>query len=393
MAIMFFMLAGWGAGSPGVRPHPNSFSTSELHIRGSRIELQLRVQVLSLGEVIEGFDDNGDGHAEDGEIEASYGAISAYIAEHYRVSPRASTSAEAALSDKALVGKCLQIVEGPMALDPMNEVSEWIDVRFEFDAGEEEFRTVGAYVDLFEVTSPGHSDSCAVVWNGLELGAWMFAQDAESHVFEATEEMIARNAPAWRRFAVRGAKSLTGGGKGKWHAALLALLVVVIACRSRGSAVLSGVVLVAAVAAGILVTPEVPVRDQYLKFAQVTTSLALVYLALDYLIYRSGRTRILEPLVFGAILGFREATLARPELTLELDPVGEPLRGLALGLSGSLLALVLIVALTLKGKSALDQADGDEAAAEPYAPALVAALVSIIALGLGASSAFGILFP
>lgn len=402
---------GSGAVYPALRApsarHPNSFSVSELHIRGRLIELHLRAQVLSLGEVIEGFDDDLDGHAEDGELEASRDAIAAYIAEHYRIVVGADTAAEAALAKWALAGKCVQVVEGPMALDPMNEVSEWVDVRFEFDAGDKRFTTLGAFVDLFEVTSPGHSDSCAVVWNGLELGAWMFAQDAETHVFQASEEMMARNAPAFQRLAIRGAKGL----EASWDVALLALLLVVTALRSRSSGLMCGGVLVAAVVVGILVTPELPERAQYLKFARVTSALALVYLALDHLIHRSGRTRLLEPLVFGAILGFREATLVLPELALEAEPAGAPLRGFAFGLGAVLLALVLIAAMALQGRTtpapsgeSLNEGSADQTVAgpsagaeltlgPPFAPAAVANLVAALALGLGSWSAFGILFP
>ena len=63
------LLLASGLGAAGAPAHPNSFSISELHVWNGRVEVQLRCQVLSLGEVIEGLDPELDGHAEPGELD------------------------------------------------------------------------------------------------------------------------------------------------------------------------------------------------------------------------------------------------------------------------------------------------------------------------------------
>ena len=87
MLVGLLFAAGLAIGGAGVAApaHPNSFSISEIHVRGARVEVQLRCQVLSLGEVIEGLDPELDGHAEPGEIERFAAEISGYVAAHYRL--------------------------------------------------------------------------------------------------------------------------------------------------------------------------------------------------------------------------------------------------------------------------------------------------------------------
>ena len=352
---------GSGAGASGpASPHPNSFSWSEIHVRGADIRLELRVQVLSLGEVIQGFDRELDGHAEDGEIAEYANEIVQYVSEHYRlvVGEEGAGISSAMLADaKRLEVTSSLVVEAPLALDPMNEVSEWVDVVLTFDAPRAGFEEFGAYVDLFEVTSPGHRDSCGVVWNGLEVGAWQFAVGMNARVFEATEEMLARNAPVFGRYVRHGVeRSATA-----WGLLSMALLLVVGARRSVRSAAATLTLFAVAGLAGAVLAHYVPWKPAYIRFVELAVPLGLLYLALDDLLHREGRTRLLEALVFGVIAGAREAVRMAPEVGLELDEEKRTaIAGLGCGVFGVLLLLFGVLSIVpMSGEGA--QAKGARA--------------------------------
>lgn len=63
--------------------HPNSLSSSPIQIVGHQVSVTSRCQVLSLLEVIDGLDANGDGAADRTEIVAKTGAIQEYFEQHY----------------------------------------------------------------------------------------------------------------------------------------------------------------------------------------------------------------------------------------------------------------------------------------------------------------------
>lgn len=341
------------APAPEALVHPNSFSWSELHVRGTSIRLELRVQVLSLGEVIEGFDRELDGHAVEGEIAEYEDEIVAYVSEHYRlvIGDEGARLSSAMIEDAgALEPISSLVVEAPLALDPMNEVSEWVDVVLTFEAPREGFEEFGAFVDLFEVTSPGHRDSCGVVWNGLEVGAWQFAAGANARVFEASDEMLMRNAPVFERFAIAGLERVSVA----WELLLMALLFVVSAKRSAGSAVASVVLFALAGALGTAFAQEVDWKPGYIRFLELAIPLGLGYVALDDLLHREGRTRVLEPLVFGAIAGAREAVRMAPEVALEAaEQQRTALLGLGCGVFGALgLTFAVLALVPLSGAGA-----------------------------------------
>lgn len=330
-------------GSASAPLHPNSFSISELHIRGGVVELQLRCQVLSLGEVIEGLDPELDGHAEPGEIERFSGEIAEYVAAHYQLVPGAPDLAVGVVPGSALAVSEAFVGEAPLALDPMNEVSEWVDVVLTFEKSAGELKRLGVHQSLFQITSPGHRDSCAVVWNGLEVGQRQFALGAEGHVFVASAEVLARGAPALRRYFLHGAKAAAGSV----DTLLLVLLLVLAARPGRRSAAISVGVLVAAAALGVQIGARVTVSATEVRFVELTVPLAIAYIGLDDLLHRDGRTRFIEAAVFGLALGGREVLELAPELIREVGP-REPLAGVSAGLAAAIsgVALALIPLLS-----------------------------------------------
>lgn len=329
----------------GARPslHPNSFSISELHIRGGAVELQLRCQVLSLGEVIEGLDPELDGHAEPGEVERFSQEIADYVAAHYQLFPGGPEPLGDPDPSSALGVTEAFVDEAPLALDPMNEVSEWVDVVLTFDQVDGELGRLGVQQSLFQLTSPGHRDSCVVVWNGLEVDQWQFAIGAESHVFEASPEVLARGAPALQRYFIHGVK----GALESADSVLLVLLLVLAARPGRRSAVISIAVLSLAGAVGVQAGARLTVSATEIRFLELTVPLAIAYIGLDDLLHRDGRTRFIEAAVFGLALGGREVIQLAPELIREAGP-GEPLAGasagLAVAISGLAAALLVMLA-------------------------------------------------
>lgn len=355
-----------------VSAHPNSFSMSEIHVWGNTARVELRVQVLSLGEVVEGFDDDLNGHAEDGEIEKHQAEILEYVQAHYRLLAGPGTDGKVVSPDEALAPRVARAVEGPLALDPMNEVSEWVDVVLEYDLPEAGAQRLGVMVDLFADTSPGHTDSAAVTWNGLELGPWMFNAEASGHLFEPTEEMLARNAPAFDRFL----RSVPGRLRDHWQLGLLGLLMVLGAAARLRSPLLSTLLLGGAIASGIAFTHLIPERFELAGFAALTVPLGLAYLGLDEVLHREGRTRLLEPLVFGGVAGIGIALGLAPEVATELDQDGARL-GAALGFGGALFAGALVLSLLLAALFRDPERDA-------FSARLLRLAAALPALGLGA---------
>jgi len=337
------------AGTAGPTLHENSFSISEIHVRGERIELQLRCQVLSLGEVIVSFDPELDGHAVEGEIAAHASQIAEYIGSHFRLVPDAASSSEAGDSARALRSIEFDVSEAPLALDPLNAVSEWVDVRLRYRAPDGAFERLGVHADLFEVTSPGHRDSAALVWNGVEMGAWQFAAGANDHVFAATDEVIARSAPVVGRYARSGPRALLTS----YDVLLLGLLLVLAARPARRSAFVTSGLFLASITAGVLIAPLVDPKPQHVRFLELTVPLAVAYVALDDLLHREGRTRFVEPVVFGLVVGGREAAALAPELMRE-EAAAPALRGFALGFVATLLC-VTTAATVLAGRGLAQQ--------------------------------------
>ncbi len=336
------LLLASGLGAAGAPAHPNSFSISELHVWNGRVEVQLRCQVLSLGEVIEGLDPELDGHAEPGEVDRFAEEIVDYISAHYRIIPGATDLASCADEALALPVAESLVAEAPLALDPMNEVSEWVDVVLRFEPAAGDVSALGVHQSLFLLTSPGHRDSCAVVWNGLELGQRAFALGAESHVFVATSEVIARGEPAVQRYFV----SAVGRFASSPEALLLIALFVLAARPGRRSALVSASLMAVAAAIGAQLGARVTISAAEGRFLQLTVPLAIAYIGLDDLLHREGRTRVIEAVIFGLALGGREVLHHAPDLIREVGPVA-PLFGLSaglvvatMGLGVALLALV-----------------------------------------------------
>jgi len=366
--------------------HPNSFSWSNILVRQGRVEVELRVQVLSVGEVVAGFDDDLDGSTDPDELAAAADDILRYCAEHYRIVPGAEDAAAAADPARALALDLVasRVMEGPLIPDPMNVVADWIDVRMVLEAPEDPgFERLGVFVDLFQVTSPGHRDGCTVTWNGEYLeDTWDFAATAPVHVFTASPGMLARNAPAVRRFAASGAGDLASRA-GLTLLAFGLLIAWGARRRPRAAAFGSTALLFAVAAAGLVAAPELP-EDRVVgseRFVDWALALGLVYLALEDLAVRAARTRWLEALVFGALIGLEEYLRLVPAVDMEASETW-PLAGHAVGALGvaSAVAAGLTLLLARRGGPAGGAPEEDVSVAPVAARRALA--VGALALGL-----------
>ncbi|MEL6712464.1 MAG: hypothetical protein AAFP86_01740 [Planctomycetota bacterium] len=375
-ALVALAAPGAGAGAPraSVEPgplvlHPNSFSWSNVFVRRGEVRVELRVQVLSLAEVVPGFDDDLDGHTDPDELAAAADDILAYVTEHYRVVPGAETAADAADTGRALVLRAGSVFEGPLIPDPLNEVADWIDIVLEYERPDVAFDRLGVHVDLFEATSPGHRDGCTVVWNGeVHADVWNFAVGNEGHVFPATEAMVARDAPPFARFARAGIRWLIG--RDARAALVLALLLTLGARRALASGVGAAAAFFGATALGTVLAPSLPVEEFVGRFFGYGTVLSLVYLALDDLVHREGHTRLLEGVVFGFLAGVGAAVSVEPAVALEESPT-LPLLGHALGAFGTGLAVACALGY------ALAKLPGERGALAPRALRAAAALAAL----------------
>ena len=194
-------------------PHPDSLSSSELVVRGSEAELSLRCQVLSLLEVIEGLDADGDGAVDPAELAARQGDVLAYVAEHYRLRSGSTRDHSGGLELAARGVSALLVDAGEGAASGYRLGAA--DVRLRYVA-EREIHDLLIEMRLFLETSPDHIDVTTLVWpDGTR----------ETHVLRAASPVV-RSDPtgrgAFAAFLALGFRHILGG----WdHIAFLVALL------------------------------------------------------------------------------------------------------------------------------------------------------------------------
>ncbi|MEO0651338.1 MAG: HupE/UreJ family protein [Planctomycetota bacterium] len=170
------------AGPPAA--HPDSLSSSRIEVRASGLLVRLRLQTLSILEVLPDADESGDGRLSDAELGRVRPALVAYVQAHYRVGTDSDRTLE--------VGRWLALDDLDLRAVPEDELADAgpgalagaVDLTFEHLWGAERSEGTGRAAprdlvvecSLFEATSPGHTDLCMVAWPGgavrhLTLGA------------------------------------------------------------------------------------------------------------------------------------------------------------------------------------------------------------------------------
>ncbi len=197
-SLALALLALCGSATPVVAPHPDSRSISRLVVDGARVQLDLRVQVASVLEVVDA-DRNLDLWLSAEELDASRGEIAAYLLDHFVLRTDSGGAPE---GGRRLEG-------APLAMVIREEVGglipeQWVVSTFTFE-DEREVTDLLVEMTLFLLTSPDHRDVSQLIWHGDALPATVFfmgdfrrrfAPDAVAAEQDAADAMAAEQAAA-----------------------------------------------------------------------------------------------------------------------------------------------------------------------------------------------------
>ncbi len=269
--------------------HPDSLSETLIEVRQQEARLSMRLQVLSLLEVIDGLDADADGEVTTSEVTAKQAEIMAYVHEHYGVWTG---------TDRDLEGG-LPLAPLPMRLwhtprregDGYRKGSVGLEILFKHD---QPIRDLMVESSLFLTTSPAHIDLVTLQW-GEQLGSTFSLSGAEPR---ARFDPSGRG--AFGAFLGLGFGHILGG----WdHLAFVAALVL----ASRRLRSLLGVVTAFTVAHSItlaLAALKVVNLYAYAGFIEALIALSIAYVAADACLHpRNKRVRWLEAGGFGLVHG------------------------------------------------------------------------------------------
>ncbi|HVS17851.1 MAG TPA: HupE/UreJ family protein [Planctomycetota bacterium] len=330
--------------SVGSATHPDSLSSTEIRVLGAEAHMTVRCQVLSLFEVVDGLDGDGDGRLDAAELAAREDEVLAYVADHYRLRTG---------SDRDLEGGDRLTARGIgcSLVDPREEAAAGyrlgaVDVRVVYGAPAE-IRDLRIEMRLFLETSPDHIDVTTLVWpDGVE----------ETHVLRASSPVV-RSDPtgrgAFAAFLTLGVRHILGG----WdHIAFLVALLL----ASKRLRSLLWVVTAFTLAHSVtlaLAALEVVDVGRYAGFVEALIALSIAYVAAETLVLpREQRARWPEAFVFGLVHGLGFAGFLGDALLAERSKL-VPLAAFNLGVElGQVLIVGLLAVLLalLPGRGAAD---------------------------------------
>ena len=269
--------------------HDDSVSFSRVEVGATDLTVELRVQALSVVEVLPWMDGDGDQLLSQGELDARPAELGRYVLEHYRLRGD---------------GRDLRPEAFPVARqDPAAVVpGTWAVLSWSvpLDASPRELELE---VDLFLEGSPGHLELTEVRYRGVALPAATLGPGGGRWSFVA---------PTWTEAAVESLVGLAG----RPFLQGLVLLAAVLACAGRRPLALAGAALAAAalglvwVRAGGALPPTRP-----LELAAV---LCAAYAAADLALLPRRRLPWVEAATFGVLLGLAHGRAAGVRLAAEL---------------------------------------------------------------------------
>ncbi|MEZ6013486.1 MAG: hypothetical protein R3F49_00095 [Planctomycetota bacterium] len=372
-------------GGIGAPPHPNSLSASRIDVRGARVVVAIEVQVLSLAEVIEGFDEDRDGRVEAADITQHADEIGAYLSAHYRVAAAPVPPGEAGPAPSSFAGERsgwpalalaepVSVREASMREGVFGDLEQYVRADLVFAASEAP-EALAVTVELFAETSPEHRDLAVVVWNGVEVDAFDLA--ARDHrLVTASAEALARGRPAFTRYF----EGVARRPETWWGLAALAVLLALGARDRKGAAFASltlGALAVCGIALASVLVSGHPPNPRFVRFVGLAVPLSVAYVGLDSLLARQARPRLLEAAVFGLIAGAALYERFRGELVREAATEFQPaslVRPALQGLGAAALGITLLAALVTFA-ALRDRATPRRALA---AAALIAGLVEFV---------------
>ncbi len=370
-----------------VLAHPDSLSETLVEVRGKEARVTMRLQVLSLLEVIPDLDADRDGEVSTDEVTARRDAIMGYVLEHYGFWTDA---------DRELQGG-VPLLPQPMTLwhtprresDGYRKGSVGLELLLVHDAP---IRDLMVESSLFLLTSPAHMDLLTITWDEVGADGAVPRDGGRTSTFTLSgREPRARFDPegrgAFTTFVGLGFHHILSG----WdHLAFVGALVL----ASRRLRSLLGVVTAFTVAHSItlaLAALGVVETWAYSGFIEACIALSIAYVATDCLVHpRATRARWAEAGIFGLVHGLGFAGFLANSL------VREPARltalfafnvGVEIGQVLVVLGLVGVLALVPRGRREAVPTDaaapGARADERFLAPALVRRLGSAAIAVLG----------
>ncbi len=320
--------------------HPGSMSSSKIRVDGEVVEQVLRVQALSLIEVLP-IDTNEDLFLDEAEFEAGRDSIREYLMGCYDIQVNGD--------DQPIPRKITELSlqdEGPRGLPS----ACWVQARF-MGMHSEAIANLRIEERLFESSEPSHIEIVTVSWKGQVATKVIFSPEQSSQSFEPSGE--ARKS-GLRQFFELGVRHILTG-----YDHLLFLLALFVAVRGVRSlawmvtafTVAHSVTLAAAALDWISLPP---------RFVELAIALSIVYVAVENLLGWTRRNLWAEALGFGLLHGLGFAGFLGDALADE-DAILVPLLGFNLGVEvGQFVAVLpcaILCVLLLKKRSQGASAD------------------------------------
>jgi hypothetical protein len=337
--------------------HPNSFSSSTVHVAGAAVELEVRCQARSLAEALP-LDLDGDGALSADELRSGESDVARYVRGHYVV---------LADSQHELALHAVEVVPAP----PLAASDEpFVLARFTGTA-ERALQEVSLRCTLFRESNPLHRDTCTIVWGDEEPASWLFPDAGAVFRFEPDSR---RRPGVFSGYVALGVEHILTGYD---HLAFLAALLLAVA-RLRSMIGVISAFTVAHTATLALSTFDLVRVDP--RAVELAIALSIAYVAALDLVARKPATRWLEAFGFGLIHGLGFASSVAAALQVERLKV-TALVGFNLGVELGQFAVIALAFACLAGLP------GDRSGADGtrfVAPRLLrrTACAALIAFGL-----------
>ncbi len=327
LALIVVLASGLSAG-----PHPDSRSTSLVHVSGSVARLELICQARTIMEALP-LDLDLNAEIDAGELAAGQSALSAYVLEHYQLFPSRSEGLDGVFDPaRAVRGKLVALKLLPASQSALDEPR--IVGAFEFEAAAP-IAELTLRVRLFREQNPYHRDEAR-----LEFQSDLPAR----HLFSGEQGQVWRYEPESQRrpgvFADYWKDGLAHIAAGWDHLAFL--LALVLAARRWRSilAVVTAFTLAHTLTLGLAAFDLVRVRSDLVEMA---IALSIAYVGALNLLTKEPGSRWIEAFLFGLVHGLGFAGAIKDALSFE------PLRitallGFNLGVECGQLAIVLPLA-------------------------------------------------
>ncbi len=339
------------ASRPGAegRVHPDSMSRTRVVVEGSSVRVSMRLQSLSLIELMPRLDLDRDGVYSEAELGAGSDAIGSYLLGRWQLFVGAGDGAP-------LEGRVTRLALAPDERESPFDF-QWMEAQFEFEAAND-LETFAIESRLFLEANPYHRDFVSVFWHDEPEVRALLRADQPRFLFEPEN---VRRPGVFGFFARLGFAHILEGYD---HLAFL-LMLLVAAPRMRS---LLGVVTAFTVAHSITLgfaalDPEGFLGSIPSRFVELAIALSIAYVACENLLRDKARVAWIEAFAFGLLHGLGFAGFLGDALAGE-SLVVTALFGFNLGVEAGQLAVVsglalVFVALAKLPRAQIARGEGD----------------------------------